>query len=164
MIVPDSLLNLILFSWFEKICGVTGTSNAQKLRLYTNDMVPTPSTILSDFLELTAVEVPGYAAQTSAYSSIGWRTNVGDYIALQNAQPTVFLASGNPPVPITVYGWFSTLLFNPAVLSASGRFTTPFVYSSKNDAVILPGMWAISQIGPVAKLVLTPPDFEPVSL
>jgi len=113
------------------------------LRLYTNDLTPTRTTVKADLTELTNVEVPGYAATTPAWAGAPLRKQDGSWEDWTD-QNAFVAAGGPPPAPQIVYGWF---LANAAgtVLAAAGRLASPFTFVQDGDGLSLKARINVNQ-------------------
>jgi len=114
------------------------------LRLYTNDFTPTRASVLADFTELTAVEVPGYAPTNPTWNGTPFRKPDGSWEDWTD-QNAFIAAGGPPPAPITVYGWFLADAGGTA-LAASGRFAAPFVFQADGDGFSLKARLNVNQV------------------
>jgi hypothetical protein len=105
------------------------------VRLFTNNLTPNKANVVTDFTELTNVQVPGYLPVAGAWKGTPIRKPDGSWED-QGAAPLEFKATGLPPAPQTVYGWFAT---NAAgtVLLGSGVFAAPFVFTLLGDGFTL---------------------------
>jgi len=114
------------------------------LRLFTNDIVPDKTTTDADLVELTNVEVPGYAPTTPTWAGTPHRKNDGSWEDWTD-QNAFVAAGGPPPAPIVVFGW---MLENAGgtVLAASGRFASPFTFSDDGDGFNLKGLLNVVQL------------------
>lgn len=114
------------------------------LRLYTNNFSPTPQNVLADFTQLTNVEVPGYAAAIQPWDGTPYRNVDGSWS--DNGADVLFAATGPPPIPIVVYGWYTT---NGAgtVLTGSGLLALPFTFRQTGDGFSLESLIKLQQTG-----------------
>lgn len=139
-IFPDSLVS-------ELILSPEGDANLYPagalVRLYTNNLVPTKNSVLADFTELTAVEVPGYAPVAQAWAGVPVRKQDGSWED-QGAAPLQYKATSSPPAPQIVYGWYMTDAAN-TVLLASGAFDTPFTFTQNGDGFALEQVFNVVQ-------------------
>lgn len=113
------------------------------IRLFTNAAAPSKNSVLADFTQLTNVEVPGYAAQAGGWAGTFVRKQDGSWEDLGAALLT-FKASGPPPSPQQVFGWYATDAGNTTLLAA-GLFTTPFTFTKTGDGFALEQVLNISQ-------------------
>lgn len=120
------------------------------LRLYTNNLTPTKSSVIGDFTQLTNVQVPGYAAVAIAWDGTPVRNQDGAWV--DYGTDALFSATGAPPAPQIVYGWYMTDAAN-TVLVGSGRFATAFTYVQTGDGLRLePVLQANQTTGTVVEL------------
>lgn len=115
------------------------------LRLYTNDLTPTRTTVVADLTELTNVQVPGYAAATPTWAGSPLRRQDGSWEDWTD-QNQFIAAGGPPPAPQIVYGWFLT---NAAgtVLAGAGRFASAFTFVQDGDGFSLKARLNVNQVG-----------------
>jgi len=123
------------------------------LRLYTNDLTPTRTTVVADLTELTNVEVPGYILTTPAWNGTPLRKQDGSWEDWTD-QNAFMAIGGPPPAPIVVFGWFVT---NAAktVLAASGRLAAPFVFVQDGDGFSLKARLNVDQVAGDEEVVVT---------
>jgi len=107
-----------------------------KLRLYTNNHTPLPTDVIGTYTELTSVDVPGYAAAVPTWNAAPYANPDGSWS--DNMSLASFLATGAPPAPIVVYGWFLTDSA-AAVLLGAGLFDQPFTFTLTGDGFTLEG-------------------------
>jgi hypothetical protein len=112
-----------------------GAGNTLLVHLYKNNLVPAPSNILADFVEVLIADWPGYAPiaiTTSGSPFIG-----GDGNAAQIFSDPVFQPSADPGAPVTVFGYFVTIhpVAGPDTLLYSKRFDTPPIITTALQAV-----------------------------
>ncbi|SRR5258707_2498590 len=114
------------------------------VKLYVNNLTPTKNNVVADFTELTNVEVPGYAAVAGAWNGAPVRKQDGSWED-QGAAPIQFAATGPPPAPQIVYGWFAT---NAAgtVLIGSGKFAAAFTFTATGDGFDLEQVFNVLQL------------------
>lgn len=101
-----------------------------KVKLYTNDFAPDPSTLLADFTEATFT---GYGEATIA--TWGDTINTGPARAGSTAQAT-FTAGAIVAPGQTVYGYYVTDAAETVVLF-SERFTDPVQFVAQYDSLSL---------------------------
>lgn len=146
-IVPDvvaqsieSAIDLFLFN----------PATPVEVRLFTNAIVPNKLTVFGDFVELTALQVPGYSALGFNPVSVPnpWRQAGGAWgNEVQSFAP--FFATGPPPIPVSVYGAFLTATIGPStILMGSFTFDAPYVFSQTGDGFFLDLVVAGRQVGP----------------
>lgn len=104
------------------------------ISLYTNNLTPTRNNVIADFTELTSVEVPGYAPVAIAWNGTPIRNQDASWT--DEAAQAIFAASGSPPSPQIVYGWFLQNAGKTALLG-SGIFASPFTYTQSGDGFFL---------------------------
>jgi len=104
------------------------------ISLYTNNLTPTRTNVLADFTELTNVEVPGYAGVAIAWNGTPVRNQDASWS--DEAAQAIFQATGAPPAPQIVYGWFLQNA-GKTVLLASGLFAVPFTFVQTGDGFFL---------------------------
>lgn len=105
------------------------------VKLFTNNITPTKLSLVGDFTEATNVEVPGYAPVAGAWSGAPIRKVDGSWED-QGSAPLAFAASGPPPSPQVVYGWFATNAAGTSLIG-SGVFDTPFTFTTTGDGFLL---------------------------
>jgi len=112
------------------------------VRLFTNNITPQRNSVVGDFTELTNVQVPGYAAVAPTWAGtpirqadLSWQDDTGD---------AIFQATGAPPAPIVVYGWFATNAAGTVLLGA-GLLNLPYTFTSIGDGVRLEGSINVNQ-------------------
>lgn len=139
-VLPDSLVQ-------ELILGAELDTNlfpaGWVVRLFTTDMLPTRTSVIGDFTELTNVEVPGYAAVAGAWNGTPIRKPTGVWED-QGSAPLHYAASGPPPAPIVVYGWYATDAAKTTLIG-SGRFEAPFTFGSTGDGFDLEQIFQAQQ-------------------
>ena len=126
-------------SYFAKICVTGGAGNKYintyvQAHLYVNSYTPVSTSVLSNFTELTAGSVPGYAPQTLTGATDGgidannWDTWTFTTLTFQ--------ATGGPPVPYPCYGAFFT---DPtgAILLWAELFPSVFTFTNNGDGFTL---------------------------
>jgi hypothetical protein len=106
-------------------------SSTDKVKLFKNDLVPTPDTVLAD---LTEADFTGYAPVTIAGA---WNASTDPqerglvwYSAL-----VPFSASG-AAVPNIIYGWY-VVNTDGTVLKVVKRLDTPITFDSGGDELVL---------------------------
>lgn len=155
LVIPDILLSDTLNALAVAISPVPGGS---VIRLYTNNVSPTKFSVVSDFNELTNVQVPGYAAAPLyTQNASSYRGQTGEWIFPEFIDPA-FYASGPPPAPIVVYGYFVTDVAG-TTLYASGIFDSAYTFSQTRDGFLLSQVYLASQDG--ASLTVTLPNPQP---
>ena len=97
-----------------------------------------------DFTQLTNVEVPGYVAQAGGWQGTPIRKADGSWED-GGVAPLHFGATGPPPAPQIVYGWYATDAGNTVVIG-SGKFATPFTFTATGDGFNLEQLANSSQI------------------
>lgn len=158
-VIPDANMAGVITAILAQL-GTTGTG-AVKIHLYTNNLSPTKANVLGDFTELTTMEVPGYAAASANwFAGVPFRQPTGGWEGPDSLADPSFVATGAPPSPQIVYGWFATDSSN-AILLGSGQFTNPFTFSLSGDGFALPGNPVLTQTDNTT-LTLTLPDLEPL--
>lgn len=115
----------------------TAGGNTVLVHLYTNNLNPTPNNVLGDFIELTNVAFPGYAAQP--ITPVGTPFINAQAFAEQDWADLVFQPNAAPPGIITIYGYFVTLhpLAGPDTLVYAKRFDVPKIVQFITDAVTI---------------------------
>lgn len=157
-VIPDANMGSILTA-IELAMG-TAVTGLLHCHLYTNVLVPTKANILTDYTELTNVEVPGYAAKSvNWFAGVPFRRNDGQWEDPSSLADPAFIATGAPPSPIVTYGFFLTDSTD-AVLLGSGAFSVPFTFSLLGDGFTLSGNPVLGQPDGLTAL-LTLPDLEP---
>lgn len=122
------------------------------LRLYVNNLTPTKTTVAADLTQLTNVEVPGYAAVPLAWNGTPARKQDGSWEDL--GALASFVATGAPPAPQIVYGWYLTNALG-TVLYGAGIFDVPFTFTQNGDGFILePKINAVEATGTTYTLTL----------
>ena len=101
------------------------------VRLFVNNITPDKNTLLATLTEVTNVEVPGYAPVAGAWQGTPIRKATGEWED-GGVGPLHFGATGAPPAPQIVYGWFATDAAK-TVLLGSGLFLNPFTFSLSGD-------------------------------
>jgi hypothetical protein len=114
------------------------------VRLYTNNLIPTKANVIGDFTELTNVEVPGYAAVAGAWSGTPLRKQDGSWED-GGAGPLDYIASGAPPSPQIVYGWYATDAAKTTLIG-SGAFPAPFTFTATGDGLSLEQLLNVLQL------------------
>lgn len=112
------------------------------MRLYTNDLTPTPANVVGDFTQLTNALVPGYAAVAITWDGTPQRDQLGVWNDYGN--DALFAASAAPGAPQIVYGWYMTDAANTTLL-ASGRLAVPFTYTAAGDGLRLEPRLSLSE-------------------
>ena len=114
------------------------------LRLFTNNITPTKSTVRADLTELTNAEVPGYVAVALAWNGTPVRKQDGSWEDLGGIV-SFAAAGGPPPTPQIVYGW---MLTNAAgtVLQGAGMFDVPFTFVQDGDGFALEPLLNVDQV------------------
>lgn len=159
-VIPDAnMAGIITAIQLQMGTAITG---AVKIHLYTSNLSPTKANVLADFtaVELTNVQVPGYApAAANWFAGVPFRRNDGQWEAPDSVADPSFVATGPPPAPQVVYGWFATDSTN-AILLGSGLFAVPFTFTLTGDGFDLPGnpLWTQQD---ALTATLTLPDLEP---
>lgn len=158
MILPDLISRQVLEAAYLVI--QSGIDGAQ-IALFTNNIVPTASSPLSAFTELTTGQVPGYERGS-------WINTAGDELRRQDGQwegdwssesSIAYLAGGTVPSPVTVYGWFALDSSTGLILLGSGTFNAPFTFSELGDGFQMASPIIFGQGGVYS--IFTLPDFEP---
>jgi hypothetical protein len=143
MVVPDVLMSGLITA-IEGVLG-TAATGLVNVHLYTNVLTPTKNNVLGDFTELTNVEVPGYATKSANwFAGVPFRRQDGAWESPSSLVDPDFVATGPPPGPISVYGFFATDSTN-AILLGSGAFTVPFTFVQTGDGLTLSGNPALLQ-------------------
>ena len=159
LVVPDVNMSGVLTAILAQM-GTVGTGLVH-VHLYTNNLIPTKTNVLGDFTELTNVEVPGYAAQSANwFAGVPVRQPTGGWEGPDSLADPTFIATGAPPAPIAVVGYFLTDSTD-AILLGSGAFASPFTFQSTGDGFVLPGNPVLTQDSP-GTLSLALQDLEPV--
>ena len=99
------------------------------LRLYQNDMTPTPNSVVGDF---TIADFGGYTSKTIATWGDPWIDALGRAITLAPTQ--TWAATGVAPSNL-VYGWY--FLDVNGDLALAGRFDAPVSMGVVTDALPL---------------------------
>jgi len=157
-IIPDLNMAGILTA-LELQLGTAATGLVH-IHLFANAFTPTNANILADFTELTNVEVPGYAAKNANwYAGVPFRQNGGAWEGPDSLADPAFVATGPPPAPVVVYGFFATDSTD-AILLGSGNFTVPFTFTATGDGFDLPGNPVLVQLDGLT-LTITFQDLQP---
>lgn len=101
------------------------------VRLYTVNVTPTKASVPGDFTELTNVQVPGYAPVAPAWAGTPVRKPDGSWED-QGAALLHYEATGAPPAPQIVFGWYATDAAGTVLLGA-GVFDVPFTFQTLGD-------------------------------
>lgn len=158
-IVPDAIMSALLTA-IELQLG-TAITGLVHVHLYTNNLTPTKNNILADYTELTNIEVPGYAAKSANwFAGVPFRRLDGSWEDPSSLVDPSFVATGPPPAPQVVYGFFITDSTD-AILLGSGLFATPFTFVSTGDGFTLPGNPSLIQ-SDGNTLILSLQDLQPV--
>ena len=158
-IIPDANMPAILTAIAAQLG--TAATGLVHVHLYTNNFTPDKNSLLAAFTELTAVEVPGYAAKSvNWFAGVPFRRNDGQWEDPSSLADPSFVATGPPPAPQVVYGFFLTDSTD-AILLGSGLFDAPFTFQNTGDGFTLPGNLLLNQ-GDSTSLTLTFPDLVPV--
>jgi hypothetical protein len=104
------------------------------MRLYTNNLNPTKTNVPADFTELTIGQVPGYAAVAMTWGGAPIRDTAGEWVDYAN--DAAFVATGPPPAPQIVYGWFWTNAAGTVMVGA-GLLVAPMTFVSTGDGIRL---------------------------
>jgi hypothetical protein len=157
-VVPDPLMaNIITAIQLQLGTAVTGLVH---LHLYVNNLTPNKTNVLADFTELTNVEVPGYAAKSANwFAGVPFRRQDGAWEDPSSLVDPSFVATGPPPSPQVVYGFFATDSTD-AILLGSGKFAVPFTFVSTGDGFVLDADPALLQ-DTTGTLKLIFQDLEP---
>jgi hypothetical protein len=157
-VVPDSIMSQVLTAILLRLgTAVTGLVH---IHLFKNNFTPTKNSILADFTELTNVDVPGYAASPANwFAGVPHRLPTGAWEAPDSLADPSFVATGPPPAPIVVYGFFATDSTD-AILLGSGDFTTPYTFQKTGDGFVLEALPLLIQSDGVT-LTVTLPDMQP---
>jgi hypothetical protein len=158
-VLPDTIMGSILTAILAELG--TASTGVVHVHLFTNNITPSKSNVLTDFTELTNVEVPGYAAASANwFAGVPHRLNSGAWEGPDSLADPNFTCTGTaPPSPQIVYGWFATDSTN-AILLGSGVFGTPYTFTAIGDGFTLPGNPQLIQSLP-GTLTCTLPDLEP---
>lgn len=136
-IVPDPLMGPLLTA--IELAISTAITGLVHIHLFVNNITPTKTTILANFTELTNVEVPGYVAKSSNwFAGVPYRKMDGSWSDPNSLVDPSFVATGPPPAPQIVYGFFITDSTD-AILLGSGLFLVPFTFVSTGDGFSLEG-------------------------
>jgi hypothetical protein len=124
-----------LDSFTDHLTRWLGAGQTMVVHLYKNNLNPNPENVLADFTEVLVGDFPGYAAVPVVVSGTPFINGFGN--AEQVFTDPVFQPSSDPPVPITIYGYYVTLhpVAGPDTLLYSKRFDTPPVLNSATQAV-----------------------------
>lgn len=116
------------------------SSENQLLKLFTNDITPTETTVVAAFTEASG---GGYAAKALAGASWTFSTSNGIQTASYASQTWTF--SGALSGSATVYGWY-IVQDTSGKLIASQRLDDPVTPATANDIIIVvPRIQAISE-------------------
>ena len=105
------------------------------VRLFTNNIEPTPASVLADFTQATFT---GYAAS----AAVSWDAVFTDLLgnAVVRGDTETFVATGTP-TPETIYGYYLTKSGGGGALVGSQRFTTPVNITLGGDGLtVVPEM------------------------
>lgn len=157
-VIPDGNMSGLLTAILAQL-GTVGTG-ALKVHLYGNNLTPTRTSVLGDFTEVTNVEVPGYvAADANYFAGVPFRQPTGGWEGPDSLADPSFVATGAPPVPKVVYGFFVTDTTN-AILLGSGVFNSPFTFTLSGDGFTLTGNPVLTQTD-TDTIALVFPDWQP---
>lgn len=157
-IIPDVNMPGLLTAILAQL-GTVSTGLVH-IHLFTNDLTPTKTNALGDFTEATNVEVPGYAAASANwFAGTPFRQSLGAWECPSSLPDPAFRASGSPPSPQIVYGWYATDSTD-AILLDSGRFNVPFTFTLSGDGFALPGNPTLQQTDQLT-ISLVMPDLQP---
>jgi hypothetical protein len=131
---PQSRLLVIL----QGLVGVAGELNGAKLKLFTNDFQPVPTSVVGDFTEATQT---GYAATTITWGTpyvndSGWAEVLSQLIT------TIFsagLAEGG-----TIYGYYLTNTAGSTLL-LSERLDNPIAITRDGQAIDIVARYVFGQ-------------------
>lgn len=158
-IIPDGNMAGIITAMMAQLG--TALTGVLKVHLYTNNLSPTKTTVLADFSEATNVEIPGYtAASVNWFAGAPFRRPDGGWEDPDSVPDPSFVATGPPPSPQVVYGFFCTDSTN-LILLGSGIFAAPFTFSLSGDGFTLEGNPVLAQTDD-STLALVMPDWNPV--
>lgn len=127
-VLPDALIKEIILALETDL---TMFPAGWVVRLFTNNITPDKNTLLAALTELTNVEVPGYIAVAGAWQGTPIRKPTGEWED-GGVAPLHYAATGAPPAPQVVYGWFATDAAK-TVLIGSGLLQNPFTFSLIGD-------------------------------
>jgi hypothetical protein len=134
--LPDTKMSDVITAIMASL-GTVATGLVH-VHLYTNNVTPTKSTLLADLTELTNVQVPGYSPKSANwFAGVPHRNANGSWEIPNSLADPAFIATGLPPIPIVVYGYFFTDSTD-AILLGSGKFTSPFTFALTGDGFDLP--------------------------
>lgn len=131
-VLPDADLKVLILA-IE--ADVTLFPPGAVVRLDTTNFTPGPQTVLGDFTELTALEVPGYAPAALGWAGAPIRKNDGSWED-QGLAPIPFGATSDPAAPVPVYNWYATDA-GGTTLIGSGHLDVPFTFSTSGDGFTL---------------------------
>lgn len=159
LIVPDVNMSGIITAILAQM-GTAGTGLLH-CHLYSNDLTPSKTNVIADFTEVTNVQVPGYAAKSiNWFAGTPYREQTGAWVGPNSLADPAFVATGAPPSPQIVYGYFLTDSTD-AILLGSGQFTTPFTFFAVGDGFRLSSDPQLIQ-SDTGTLTLTLADPEPL--
>jgi hypothetical protein len=120
--------------WEAILTALTTTGGGwvgAKLHLYTNNLLPTPANILTDFTE---ADFTGYAAS----AAITWSTPgyLPDGTAVVTGDAKTFQVGSTPTVLNTCYGWYITNGAGTALIT-SRAFDSPVVLSGAGQIIVV---------------------------
>ena len=158
LIIPDGNMAAIITAIQLQLgTAVTGLLH---VHLYTNLLTPTKSNVRADFFELTILQCPGYAAKSiNWYAGVPFRTPLGAWEDPSSLADPSFIATGPPPIPVQVFGYFLTDSTD-AILLGSGVFAIPFTFTFTGDGLTLEGNPSLNQPD-ASSIQLTFPDLQP---
>lgn len=128
----------------EQVLGMTdhlnrwlAAGNTLLCHLYKNNFSPDQNATLADFTEVLIADMPGYAPITVTPSGTPYIDVLDNCV--QIFSDPVFQPSADPPVPLTVYGYYITIhpVAGPDTLLYGKRLDTPPVLTSATDAIAL---------------------------
>jgi hypothetical protein len=127
MVFPDAQVK-------EIILGLEADLNLYPagfvMRLYTNNVTPTPQTVLGDLTQALNADIPGYAAVAITWDGTPSRSPDGSWIDYGTDAP--FIATGAGSGANTVYGWYLTDAANTVLLGAQ-LLPAPFTFTLPGD-------------------------------
>jgi len=116
----------------KSLTGIISSIETLKLKLYSNNVTPTPLTVITDFTELTGA---GYAEKTLSASA--W-SMTGNAIS---TTPQLFTFTGNAG---SVYGYYLVGATSNKLI-ASERFASgPFNIASNGDSITVTATISVS--------------------
>lgn len=121
------------------ICGLDTTRLQMVLRLFVNDVTPTPNSVLGDFTECT---LEGYSAYDLA--DFTFQSTPGG-LAEYRIPALNYTFTGTPPAPVFIRGFYVSN-YGPALLWWAQRWDTAFVNPASGASIGVPVVVSVRNV------------------